>query len=327
MQGTFGQVVKCSKISNSEPVMIKMFKKDPQYILAAQTEVNILNKLKRQDSEKSHMVKWYQAFEDRAFTCLLFEHMESSLLDRMKERHPDGLDLKTIRFIIKQVALALYYGKYKNIIHGDLKLENVLLVNHTAQPWTVKLFGFSQAHEVSEAHPGRSIQRCLPYRSPEITLGLPYDGAVDVWSLGCITAALYVGEHLYPGKSPYEMLKYMTQTQGQLPDTMLNEGLDTNRFFLRDDSTGSWKLKLADPSHHEDFQETDLPLKDNGTKVLSSLQDFLKLKPLDSQSRVDEEDEIGDRRMFVGLLESMLQLDAAKRLTPHKVVQHEFLRM
>lgn len=33
------------------------------------------------------------------------------------------------------------------------------------------------------------------YRSPEVILGLPYDVAIDMWSLGCILAELYTGPH------------------------------------------------------------------------------------------------------------------------------------
>ena len=37
------------------------------------------------------------------------------------------------------------------------------------------------------------------YRSPEVLLGLAYDMAIDMWSLGCILVEMHVGEPLFAG--------------------------------------------------------------------------------------------------------------------------------
>lgn len=44
------------------------------------------------------------------------------------------------------------------------------------------------------------------YRSPEVILGHPYAMAVDMWSLGCITAELYTGYPLFPGENEADQL-------------------------------------------------------------------------------------------------------------------------
>ena len=38
------------------------------------------------------------------------------------------------------------------------------------------------------------------YRSPEVLLGIPYDLAIDIWSLGCILVEMHTGEPLFSGK-------------------------------------------------------------------------------------------------------------------------------
>lgn len=43
-------------------------------------------------------------------------------------------------------------------------------------------------------------------RSPEIILGLPFTEAIDMWSLGCMAAELYLGTLLYPGNTEYDMV-------------------------------------------------------------------------------------------------------------------------
>lgn len=44
-------------------------------------------------------------------------------------------------------------------------------------------------------------------RAPEIILGLPFDEAIDMWSLGCVAAELFLGWPLYPGPSEYDQVK------------------------------------------------------------------------------------------------------------------------
>lgn len=37
------------------------------------------------------------------------------------------------------------------------------------------------------------------YRSPEVLLGIPYNMAIDMWSLGCILVEMHTGEPLFSG--------------------------------------------------------------------------------------------------------------------------------
>ena len=50
---------------------------------------------------------------------------------------------------------------------------------------------------------------CILYhfRAPEILLGLPFCEAIDMWSLGCVIAELFLGWPLYPGSSEYDQVR------------------------------------------------------------------------------------------------------------------------
>ena len=67
----------------------------------------------------------------------------------------------------------------------------------------------------------------LSYRAPEVILGLPLNNAVDMWALGCIVAFLYLGKHLYPTESEYEVMRVIVQMQGQPKNHMLKSGTTT----------------------------------------------------------------------------------------------------
>ncbi len=133
-----------------------------------------LLKLKLLDTDKCNLVRWHQVFTDRGHICLAFEHLDKSLSDFMKERYFRPLPLKEIRPIVQQVcstssflsasinslkintdgilliiklmtlitfqlATALNHLKAVEIIHADLKLENVMLVDHVREPYRVKV--------------------------------------------------------------------------------------------------------------------------------------------------------------------------------------------
>lgn len=99
------------------------------------------------------------------------------------------------------------------LIHADLKPENIMLVDPVRQPYRVKVIDFGSASHVSKAVCNTYLQSRY-YRAPEIILGLPFCEAIDMWSLGCVVAELFLGWPLYPGSSEYDQIRYISQTQG-----------------------------------------------------------------------------------------------------------------
>ena len=52
------------------------------------------------------------------------------------------------------------------------------------------------------------------YRSPEVLLGIPYNAAIDMWSLGCIAVELFLGLPLFPGTSEYNQITRIVEMLG-----------------------------------------------------------------------------------------------------------------
>lgn len=63
-----------------------------------------------------------------------------------------------------QVAKALSYLKTLQLLHGDVKLHNIMLVNHEVKPFRVKVIDFGLTYSTSAALAGHILQT-LPYRS------------------------------------------------------------------------------------------------------------------------------------------------------------------
>lgn len=96
------------------------------------------------------------------------------------------------RDIFLQVVSAVRYLHDRNLVHRDLKCENVLL---TADGRRAKLTDFGFGRE-SRGYPDLSTTYCgsAAYASPEVLLGIPYDPKkYDVWSLGVVLYVMVTG--------------------------------------------------------------------------------------------------------------------------------------
>ena len=150
-RGTFGQVVKCWKRHTNEIVAVKISKDHPSYKKQAEIEVNILTLLMQEDSEEFNYVRAIECFMHRNHTCVVFEMLQQNLYDFLRNMNFKPLKLKYVRPILHQVATTLMKMKQMNLIHSDLKPENIMLVDQERQPYRVKVVDFGSATHTSKA--------------------------------------------------------------------------------------------------------------------------------------------------------------------------------
>uniref|UniRef100_A0A3Q3X3J1 non-specific serine/threonine protein kinase n=1 Tax=Mola mola TaxID=94237 RepID=A0A3Q3X3J1_MOLML len=322
-RGTFGQVAKCWKRGTNEIVAIKILKNHPSYARQGQIEVSILSRLSTENADEFNFVRSYECFQHKNHTCLVFEMLEQNLYDFLKHSKFSPLLLKCIRPVLQQVATALMKLKSLGLIHADLKPENIMLVDPLRQPYRVKVIDFGSASHVSKAVCSTYLQSRY-YRAPEIILGLPFCEAIDMWSLGCVIAELFLGWPLYPGASEYDQIRYISQTQGLPAEYLLSAGTKTSRFFNRgpDSSYPLWRLKT--PAEHE--AEMGIKSKEARKYIFNCLDDMMQVN-MTSLEGTDILAEKADRREFIDLLKKMLTLDSDKRITPLKTLSHPFVTM
>ncbi|KAK2862349.1 hypothetical protein Q5P01_001882 [Channa striata] len=323
-RGTFGQVAKCWKRGTNEIVAIKILKNHPSYARQGQIEVGILNRLSAENADEYNFVRSYECFQHKGHTCLVFEMLEQNLYDFLKHSKFSPLPLRHIRPILQQVATALMKLKSLGLIHADLKPENIMLVDPIRQPYRVKVIDFGSASHVSKAVCSTYLQSRY-YRAPEIILGLPFCEAIDMWSLGCVIAELFLGWPLYPGASEYDQIRYISQTQGLPAEYLLSAGTKTSRFFNRgpDSSYPLWRLKT--PAEHE--MEMGIKSKEARKYIFNCLDDMMQVNLSSHLEGTDMLAEKADRREFIDLLKRMLRLDADKRINPTKTLGHPFVTM
>uniref|UniRef100_A0A8C6NKW7 Protein kinase domain-containing protein n=1 Tax=Nothobranchius furzeri TaxID=105023 RepID=A0A8C6NKW7_NOTFU len=220
VSGTFGEVARCCIKGQDKVVALKVMSR--QYENEFLNEVQTLQLLNKLTNFKHCFIKLNDSFTYRGFLYQEFELLDQILFDYLKKRG-DTLKVAELRVIAQQILVALSALKQLGITHTDLKLDNIMLVNHEEQPFIVKLIDFGFACE-TETLKEKGILHNLAYRAPEITLGLPRDEAIDTWSLGCLLSALFLDCFVFPEENKYDNLRIIMKLLGQPDKKQLDEG-------------------------------------------------------------------------------------------------------
>uniref|UniRef100_A0A3B3CT05 Protein kinase domain-containing protein n=1 Tax=Oryzias melastigma TaxID=30732 RepID=A0A3B3CT05_ORYME len=221
-EGAFGKVAQCKKLGTNELFAIKIIKN--KYKLVGEHELKVLQEIRQLDANEHSIVSFMDDFSYKNHTCMVFEMLEQSLFQFIKNRTTRYLELDEIRIVAKQLLAALDGLKSINMVHCDIKMDNIMLVNHKSEPFRLKLIDFGLAKKANELKTGTKIQN-LTYRAPEVILGLPLDERLDLWTVGYILSYLYTGFLLHPKDCEYNVIRAMVAMQGMPDGFLLDRGI------------------------------------------------------------------------------------------------------
>ncbi|KAJ7728311.1 mitogen-activated protein kinase-2 [Mycena olivaceomarginata] len=122
------------------------------------------------------------------------------------------------------------------IVHRDLKPSN-LLINANCDLKICDL-GLARSVQIVAAPDGDCMTEYVAtrwYRAPEIMLSFRnYTAAIDLWSVGCILAELFLRQPLFPGKHYIEQLHMILAVLGTPSEEQVYSITSTSsRKFLR----------------------------------------------------------------------------------------------
>ncbi|WRT63944.1 uncharacterized protein IL334_000871 [Kwoniella shivajii] len=322
-KGMFSGVVKAKvlKAVNQErrqdvvgkEVAIKVIRSQESMYVSGRKEAQILKKLNEADPEdKKHIVRMERTFEHKGHLCIVTESLSMNLRDVIKRFGKDvGLNMRAVRAYAHQLFLALSLMKKCGVVHADVKPDNVLVSENKA---TLKVCDLGSAAEITEGEITPYLVSRF-YRAPEIILGLPYDTAIDMWSIGCTLYELYTGKILFPGRSNNHMLLLQMELKGKLNHRMIKKATFMNQHF--DESLNFVSI------------ETDKITGQGVAKTLmiskASKDLRARLLPPHSVQLKMKDEELKQLLNLVDLLEKCLHLDPARRITPRDALVHPFL--
>ncbi|KAH6580166.1 hypothetical protein BASA61_005287 [Batrachochytrium salamandrivorans] len=310
-KGVFSSVVKAQDSKDSDKdVAIKLIRNNDVMYRAGLKEIGILKKLGEADpGDRKHVVRLLRHFEHKNHLCLVFESLSMNLRDVLKKFGKDvGINIKAVRVYAQQLFLSLSLLKKCNILHSDIKPDNILVTENKS---TLKLCDLGSASDISENEVTPYLVSRF-YRAPEIMLGLTYDTALDMWSIGCTLYEMSTGKILFPGRSNNHMLRLIMDLKGKFPPKMLRRGQFTPEHF---DENLNFLQQESDKISGKDIVKTVTLIKP--TKEL-------KQRLLVGIGKLSEEEQ-WLMNQFVDLLDRMLNLSPERRLTVKEALSHPFI--
>uniref|UniRef100_UPI0037E957EA death-associated protein kinase 2 n=1 Tax=Semicossyphus pulcher TaxID=241346 RepID=UPI0037E957EA len=206
-------------------------------------EVEIL-----QAAQHPNIVTLRDVFESRAEVVLILELVSGGeLFDFIAEKE-NLLESEAIEFM-KQILEALRFMHSKNIVHFDLKPENVMLSDKSSPHPNIKLIDFGLAHRFCQGEEFRSTSGTPQYVAPEVINCEPLSAAADMWSIGVITYILLSGLSPFQGDTDEETLRNIITMKYEFDDRVFSTTSSMAKEFIQ-------KLLVKDPRDRMTAEES-----------------------------------------------------------------------
>ncbi|XP_038574117.1 PAS domain-containing serine/threonine-protein kinase isoform X2 [Micropterus salmoides] len=199
-KGAFGFVWKAVRRSDGQEVVVKFISKarivsdcwvdDPMLGRVSQ-EISILTRV-----QHHNIVKVLEVFENGSYFQMVMEKHGNGLdLFEFIDMQP-RLDEALASYIFRQLVAAVFYLRTKNILHRDIKDENIII----DKCFHIRLIDFGSAAMMAPGKLFYNFCGTLEYCSPEVLQGNPYEGPeLEMWSIGVLLYTLLFSENPFCG--------------------------------------------------------------------------------------------------------------------------------
>jgi len=222
-----------------------------------ESEIRILKSL-----QHPHIVALFTCTETPAYIYLVMEYCQlSDLAQFMKKREqlpslsetadifkkypnsPFGLNEVIVRHFVKQIASALEYLRVRNLVHRDIKPQNLLLnpspmymarqkpedmplaaSEHSLVPAVgveslpmLKIADFGFARHLPQQTMAETLCGSPLYMAPEILSYQKYDAKADLWGVGAVTYEMMAGKPPFRAANHVDLLRKIQNAQDVIP--------------------------------------------------------------------------------------------------------------
>ncbi|GKZ00473.1 hypothetical protein MPSEU_000999800 [Mayamaea pseudoterrestris] len=315
-----------------QEVCLKVIKNTKDFFDQSLDEIKILELLRQTGmcNEKA-IVEMKTFFYYREHLIIVTELLRQNLFEFGKfiveHNEEPYFTLPRLAYITRQCLVALEFVHGLGLCHSDIKPENILLASYSHA--TIKLIDFGSSCYLTDRQ--SSYIQSRSYRAPEVVLGLPYDGRIDVWSLGCVVAEMYTGEVTFQNDSVVSMLSRIESICGPFPRHMIAQGRQSGRFFTKcgllfervaaagaDESSARSDTDGSVREHYDIFQPKITTLSSRLGFDADLMECFDSEKTLSAAQSL--------QALFCDFVRKLLTIAPDARLTASEALQHPWMQ-
>jgi serine/threonine protein kinase len=244
-KGAFGEVYLTSKQGSQQKFATKKidkkFTSNPRAKKYLDNEINILKEI-----DHPNIIKLYEVKETNQFYYLVMELCNggglSDCLEDYQNKYKRPFPEEVVQYLMRQIMSAISYLHKKNILHRDIKLDNILVNFETLEDKTkrnmlkshVKIIDFGFARHLNPAQLAYSVLGSPINMDPGILRKLNkmehsneygYDQKADIWSLGTICYEMLIGKCTFDAESMRELVSKVEKGNYYLPTTLSKEAV------------------------------------------------------------------------------------------------------
>ncbi|OHT16961.1 AGC family protein kinase [Tritrichomonas foetus] len=257
-QSDISQVYSATHIETGITVLLKAYQKDllaESHISYVNNEIRFLRMMKH-----PYIMSYYGILQSPSHVILILENIKGeTLLDRINQR--GGLTEFEAQKVFVQLIYAISYLHEKcNIVHRDLKLENVMINEND----NIKIIDFGVSTDnISMSTKCGSFQYC----APEIIKNDVYTRSVDIWSAGVMLFIMLTGEFPFDDPNSVLLVQKILNEEPCYPTFVTENALNLLKRML--DKNPETRITIHELLNHPWIRKNSF----NSRRLENSLQD------------------------------------------------------
>ncbi|XP_069753529.1 serine/threonine-protein kinase 33 isoform X1 [Narcine bancroftii] len=244
-QGSYGVVIEAIHKRSGKKWAIKKVNREKAGSSAVKLLEREVSILKQVDHE--HIIHLEEVFETPKRMYLVTEVCEGGELSAILHRKKRLTENET-RHVIHSLASAIAYLHKNDIVHRDLKLENILvknIENSSDMKLNIKVTDFGLSVQKGGVGSDKMLQATCGtplYMAPEVLSAHQYTQQCDTWSIGVIMYTLLSGVPPFVASSEEKLAELINRGELRFDNSVLQEISDAAKDVLS-------RLLKVDPAH------------------------------------------------------------------------------